>query len=554
MVFDLWIFRTMFHRPIRAFLPCIHPHQAYNSRDMELTPLSWLLAFFPILTVMVLMLAFKWGGMRSSAASWIVTVIVSLAFFGGTWKILAWSQVKSIFLSFNLLYIIWGALLLYSLANEVGAIRMISEAIPHLSSDRSLQVLTIAFLLTSFLQGMGGFGVPVAVCAPILVSLGFSPILAVVLTAIGHSWAVAFGSMASAYESLISVTAVPGIQIAPYAAAFFALSHVPIAGIITVLSTGWKSLLKTMPAILTISAVMSLTLWVLVTNGLWSLGSIGPSLMGLLTMFLITRLPAYRGKADPASPMENKQSFLLTIIPYILLVGIGFLIILIKPLNQFLSRAQFSLGYPEVVSDLGLVTPAQQSDPIRFFSHPGSVLMYSILISSLIFHFKGYFKVGALRRILSRLTHSAIGASLGVITMVGVSTIMTHTGMTSLIARGISEAINRSLYPAVSPFLGALGAFLTGSNSNSNILFGVIQKESAQLLNLSVPLILAGQNAGASFASVMSPAKLIVSCTTVGLANQEGIVLRKLLPLLLVLISLAAVAMFLWAFFMGAGA
>lgn len=514
---------------------------------MELTPLNWFLAFLPVLTVMVLMLGFKWGGMRSSAASWIVTAVISFAFFGGTWKILAWSQIKSMFLSLGLLYIIWGALLLYSLANEVGAIRMISEEIPRLSKNRTLQVLTISFLLTSFLQGVGGFGVPVAVCAPILVGMGFNPILAVLLTAIGHSWAVAFGSMATAFEGLITVTGVPGTAIGPFAAILFALCYAPIAAIITVLSTGWKSLAKVLPVILIISAAMGTALWLLVTNGLWSLGSIGPSIVGLVTMVIITRLPRYRGEAAPEAEPKNKQSFLLTISPYLLLVLIGFSIILIKPLNEFLGQVKLSFIYPEIVSDYGLVTPALRSAPITFLTHPGSVLIYSILISSLIFHYKGYFKKGALRRILSKLGHSAISASLGVITMVGVAAIMTHTGMTSMIARGISETINKAVYPAMSPFLGMIGAFLTGSNSNSNILFGVVQKEAAQLLGLSVPLVLAGQNAGASFGSIMSPAKLIVSCTTVGLVHQEGVVLRKLLPLLLIPIALVAAALFIWS-------
>jgi len=305
---------------------------------MELTPLNWFLAFLPVLTVMVLMLGFKWGGMRSSAASWIVTAVISFAFFGGTWKILAWSQIKSMFLSLGLLYIIWGALLLYSLANEVGAIRMISEEIPRLSKNRTLQVLTISFLLTSFLQGVGGFGVPVAVCAPILVGMGFNPILAVLLTAIGHSWAVAFGSMATAFEGLITVTGVPGTAIGPFAAILFALCYAPIAAIITVLSTGWKSLAKVLPVILIISAAMGAALWLLVTNGLWSLGSIGPSIVGLVTMVIITRLPRYRGEAASEAEPKNKQSFLLTISPYLLLVLIGFSIILIKPLNEFWVR------------------------------------------------------------------------------------------------------------------------------------------------------------------------------------------------------------------------
>jgi len=521
---------------------------------MELSLLTWLLSFLPILTVMVLMLVFKWGGMRSSAASWIVTALVSLLFFGGTWEILAWSGVKATFLSFKLLYIIWGALLLYSLASEVGAIRMISERIHLLSRDRSLQVLTIAWLLTSFLQGVGGFGVPVAVCAPILVGMGFDPILSVVLTALGHSWTVAFGSMATAFEALISVTDVPGILIAPYSAVLFSLSLVPLASIITVLSTGWKSLARTMPTILVISGAMSATLWLLVSKGLWSLGSIGPSLVGLFVMLLITRLPRYRGEANPQDKVQrSEQSFALMISPYLFLIIIGFAVILIRPLNQFLSQIQFKLDYPEIVSASGLVTPAESSEAFAFFTHPGSVLLYSVLFSSLIYQIKGYFKAGAWRRILSQLGHSAVSASLGVILMVGVATIMTHTGMTKIIAQGISQTINRLIYPAVSPFLGLVGAFLTGSNNNSNILFGEIQKEAALLLDLSVPLILAGQNAGGSFGSVMSPAKLIVSCSTVGLVNQEGLVLRKLLPLVLIPVSLVAIALLIWASFVGGG-
>ena len=124
---------------------------------MELTLGNWLLSFLPILTVILLMLLFKWGALRAGAMSWLVALAVSLIFFGGSWLILAWSQVKALVLAANLLVLIWGALLLYSLASESGSIRAISLFIPRLSNDRSIQLLLIAWLLTSFLQGMGGF-------------------------------------------------------------------------------------------------------------------------------------------------------------------------------------------------------------------------------------------------------------------------------------------------------------------------------------------------------------------------------------------------------------
>jgi lactate permease len=139
----------------------------------DLRQLAAFLSAYP--DVIVLMLLFKWGALRAGAMSWLVALAVSLIFFGGSWLILAWSQVKALVLAANLLVLIWGALLLYSLANEAGSIRAISLFIPRLSHDRSLQLLLIAWLRTSFRQGMGGFGVAVAVCAPILVAMGYSP-------------------------------------------------------------------------------------------------------------------------------------------------------------------------------------------------------------------------------------------------------------------------------------------------------------------------------------------------------------------------------------------
>lgn len=118
------------------------------------------------------------------------------------------------------------------------------------------------------------------------------------------------------------------------------------------------------------------------------------------------------------------------------------------------------------------------------------------------------------------MVKSAGDASLGVIAMVGVAAVMTTSGMTNLLARGLSQSISKTLYLLWRRLL-ACWSFLTGSNNNSNVLFGVLQMETARLLGLDVPLILAAQTAGGSLGSVMSPAKVIVGCSTVGLSQRR---------------------------------
>jgi lactate permease len=110
--------------------------------------------------------------------------------------------------------------------------------------------------------------------------------------------------------------------------------------------------------------------------------------------------------------------------------------------------------------------------------------------------------------------------------MVGFAMIMDQAGMTNLIAVGLSRAL-APVFPFISPFIGLLGAFMTGSNTNSNVLFAGLQQQTAELLGLSVPLILGAQTTGGSLGGMLAPARIIVGCSTAGLAGQEGQVLRR---------------------------
>ena len=113
--------------------------------------------------------------------------------------------------------------------------------------------------------------------------------------------------------------------------------------------------------------------------------------------------------------------------------------------------------------------------------------------------------------------------------MVGLAALMDHCGMTLLLAQGLS-ALMGGAFPVVSPLVGILGAFATGSNNNSNVLFGSLQKSAAVLLGIAPSLLVATQTAGGSLGSMIAPAKIIVGCSTVGLKGRDGDVLRLTLP------------------------
>jgi lactate permease len=518
--------------------------------NLSLTFLNWLLALAPVLVVVVLMLTFRWGGSKAGGMGWFVSILVAVGVFGARFELLAVAQVKALLLSLDVLMIIWSALLLFMIAREAGAIDFIARVLPRFTNDRLMQSLLIGWLMASFLQGLGGFGVPVAVVAPLLVGLGFSPIQAVAMASIGHGWAVTFGSLASSFQSLIAVTGLPGETLAPMSALLLGIACFPSGWLVALIGSGWKGLKRAFVPVVIVSLAVGSAQYVLATNQLWTLGAAGASLVGLLVMFFLLRLPFYRKQPDQdaeltqsaqAKPEKGKSSW-LSLLAYGLLVVLAFTANLIPAVDSFLSRVTFTLNFPQVETAFGWVTPAGTGRVISLLNHPGMILLITCVISYVVYRMSGLIQHGALKSILRSTLKGGMNSSLGILAMVGVASIMMHSGMTFMLAQGLSVNVQRDLYPLVSPFIGALGAFITGSNNNSNVLFAVLQQSAAELLDISVPLILAAQTAGGALGSVLAPAKVIVGSSTVGLAGQEGVVMRKLMVYGLITIGTVALA------------
>jgi lactate permease len=506
------------------------------------TTVDWLLASLPVLTVLILMLRFRWGGARAGTVGWFVAIAIAAARFGAGARLLGYAQLKGLLLTLFVLYIIWGALLFYRTTGEAGAVQAIGDGLPRLTPNRGMQALLLGWVFSTFLQGVGGFGVPVAVTAPLLVGLGFPPLTAVVIPSVGHPWAVTFGSLGSSFFALIAATGRSGASLAPWSAILLGLGCLGCGAAVLWAAGGKAALRSGLGSILVIGLPMAATQYVVVTNGLWSIGAMTAGLVGLVVGVAWAHWSSQARASDVPIARAGEASGMSVgwaLAPYALLIAIVLLAQLVPPISDFLGQVVLQVEFPRLSTARGWAIPAEQGRSINVLGHPGALLVYASIATYAIFSWRGYYEAGALKRIGRGVVSRAVRSSLGTAAMVGMAVTMEHAGMTHQLADGIAGLAGPA-FPVVAPFIGALGAFMTGSNTNSNVIFGDLQQSVAALVGVSPLIILAGQTAGAAIGSAFAPAKVIVGCSTVD--AEEGPALEGVMRYGLIIVAVLALA------------
>jgi lactate permease len=247
-------------------------------------------ALLPLALVLICMVLLRWSGARAGAAGAAAAAILGYARFGADLSTLAVAAGKGMLLSFHVLYIIWPSLLLYYLVHASGAIRSIAIGVSSLTQDHILQLLILGFAFSSFLQGVAGFGVPVAVVAPLLIGLGFPPIQAAVVPLIGHSWAVTMGDLASSFQALLAVTELQAGPLGFWSALFLGVACVVTGFAIAHVHAGLPPIRRCFGSIVVLSFSMALTQFALSYWGYWILASFCAGMVGLGTSLVVARL------------------------------------------------------------------------------------------------------------------------------------------------------------------------------------------------------------------------------------------------------------------------
>lgn len=499
-----------------------------------------IIALIPIILILVLMVGFRWGAARAGAAGYLITLPIAILVFGSGPELLAVAHAKAWYLSLDVLLIIWAAFLLYRVVDEAGAIKTIGEALPHLTPSKGMQALLIGWIFATFLQGVGGFGVPVAVISPILIGLGFPPISAVVIPSIGHGWAVTFGSLGSSFAALMASTGLSAEELAPFSALFLGLAGAVTGLFVAHAVGGWKVIREVAAAAVILGVIMAITQYVVATNGFWYIGAFSAGIVGLAAG--IPMAMRKRDKHNSIISLDYKK-ITIALSGYIILIILTLGIQLIPGIKSILEIASLKTLFPETSTSLGFITAAGPGRNIVIFRHPGSILLYSSVLAYIVYRSFGLYGNNAIPNILSGTVRRVMSSSVSITSMVSMAVIMQHSGMTDAIARGLAISFSQ-FYPVVAPWIGAIGAFMTGSNTNSNVVFGALQKRTAEILGYTVTIILAAQTSGAALGSVMAPTKVVVGASTAGMADREGDIMRNLViyaGILILIISVITV-------------
>jgi lactate permease len=534
-----------------------------------------LLAIAPIAVVLLLMTGWRWGAHKAGPGGWLTSLIIAVFAFGLTPQVFWTSQAKGLLLSAFVLAVMWPALFLFHWLNTGGGITAIATTLRRFIADTGMCALMMAWALSGVLEGIAGFGLPVAIVSPMLVAIGIPPLRAVAAVAIGHCWAVSFGSMGIIFETLAAITGLHADELVGWAGILLGATCFGCgmgAAFVLDRQRHW-------PTIVTLSAVMGATQYVIAAAGLVPLSALGAGIAGLSLYTLAQRRkskpasidakagdnqsvgaqpssggshkplasdaaaqqehvpsrdcgipPGPRSEAPSTPQLANARPLREPLAAYTTLAVLMAALTLIAPFRAVTNTIAWKPGFAEVTTRHGYTTPAESGPTFRLFTHPGALIaLVSFAAVGIALRGKTRVAIARLGLTAKATWHSGAYTSLGVISMVGVSAMMEHTGMSLLLAQSIGKLLGAA-YPLASPFVGVLGAFATGSNNNSNIMFGPLQKNVAILLNLSPALLIAAQTAGGSLGSLLAPAKIVVGCSTVGLAGQEGLVLKRTIP------------------------
>ncbi len=518
--------------------------------SIPLNPFLWIMAAVPITVLLILMVGFQWGAKKAAPIGLILAIIIASLFFKAPFNLLFFEGLKGVWSALIVLMIVWPAILLFEVVQHAQAFTVIRTGIQKYSPNELIQVLALGWVFTSFLQGITGFGVPVAVGAPLLIGIGVNPISAVVIPLIGNAWAGTFGTLAVAWDALVLQTGLPSdpalmAQTAFYAAVFIWCWNLIIGLAISWIYGGMEAIRKGWYAILVISLIHGGGQLLMVRYST-TLAAFIPSTLALISIFWLSKTKRYNSpwtaKRSKIMSIESKleiktslqgRTMAQAFFPYLFLSVMTLLILMVSPIKSIMGTLKFGYAFPLTSTGYGYINPATSLySPISPLTSAGFFLLSAALIGYIYFRYKKWLIPSDGKSLLDKSLRKTIPSAIAVTCFIMMSRIMSGSGQIVILAQGIAALLG-NVYGLIAPLIGMMGAFMTSSNMASNILFGEFQLTSARLLGLNAAAILGAQTAGGAIGTAIAPGNIILGTTTAGILGQEGLILKKLLPITL---------------------
>jgi lactate permease len=510
----------------------------------------WALALVPLLVLLVLLAGLHWKAPEAGPVGMFVAAGVALLVFEAPLESLAIAAGKGVWDALFILYVIWPALLLYRVVDRAGGFHALRVGIQHFSRDRLFLVLGFGWVFASFLQGITGFGVPIAVVAPLLLALGVRPLFAVVIPLIGHAWANLFGTLAVAWLATVRVVSLEDVVGTALQTAILLWIPNLLAGLAICWLFGRRAaVVHGLPIVLIISAIHGAGQLILAPF-VPLLATFVPATVALVALYPLSRWERFAGPAEHITDRPAMQSdtheedeegpepsmgLPMALMPYAVLTVLAVAVLIIPPVTEALEQVEVGPSFPAVQAGFGVQVEAEEPySPVTPLTHPGAFLLVTAGVAWLVYRLRGKDRAWAERAepepVLSGVVSDAIPASVAVAAFLVMSQVMDDTGQTDVLATGIAEIAPPLVFAFLANVIGAIGSFMTSSNTASNILFGPLQEEAAGALGLRESTVIAAQNAGGAIGNSISPANVVLGTGTTGIVGQEGHVLRRVLP------------------------
>lgn len=549
-----------------------------------------ILALVPLLAVGVLLVGFRWPAKHAMPVGYVIVVAIALLVWGMDIISILASTIQGLMIAIGLLYIVFGALLLLATLGESGAVDTIRSAFTRISPDRRVQAIIIGWLFGSFIEGASGFGTPAAVAAPLLLALGFPAMAAVMVGLIIQSTPVSFGAVGTPILVGVSggltgsgpvdshITEL-GLSFAEYlevigfrVAAIHAIVGTLIPLILVCMLTGFFGRNRNFGEGLAvwkfaIFAAFAMTIPYVLVAGL--LGPEFPSLLGGLIGLGIVVFAAQRGfllprenwDFGPRSSWEENwmgnirpedlhpdeghvpMSSMRAWTPYLL---VALILVLTRipqlPLQKFLSGIKIEWNN---IFGTGI------SQALEPFYLPGFMFLLVIVATYFIHRMTRH----EIAESWSIAGGQIIGAGVALLFALPLVRVFINSGanyndtgfssMPLTLAEG-TAALAGNAWPFFAPWIGALGAFIAGSNTVSNLTFSLFQFATAEGIGATPAIVVAAQAVGGAAGNMITIHNVVAASATVGLLGQEGALIRKTIIPMIYYCLLAGSIAYIW--------
>jgi len=521
------------------------------------------MAFLPILVTIVLMAAFNWPAKRALPISWALSVVIALTLWQMDFQHVLGYSLFGVGKALDVLIIIFGAILILNTLKQSGAMATINNGFMGISKDRRIQAIIVGWMFGAFIEGAAGFGTPAALAGPLLVGLGFPPLAAAMVALIFNSTPVSYGAVgtpvAGAMSTITGNLNNAGLDAAGVASFNLALAKwvsiphalvgifVPLLGLCMLTKFfGKEKSIKGGLAAAPFAIFAGLAFTVPYSITAWTLGPEFPSLVGALIGLPIVLWAAKNNFLTPKTPWdfpekseweedwksvldtgdvgEAKMPLMKAWTPYALIA----LILVVTRIPALGLKGWLAAQTLVIPNIMGI---EKLNYALQYLYLPGTVPFILVaLITHVIHGMSGEQIKTAWTNTFKQITGAAIALVFGVaMVQLMLNSGVNAGGLDSMMTAMAKAAagIAGAAFPFFSPFIGVLGAFISGSNTVSNILFASFQFETATILGMPQILIVTLQVIGGATGNMICVNNVVAACATVGAIGVEGKIIRR---------------------------